>query len=58
MTMVVFDTDLKRGETQYVRAQLTPMSSLSRALEGKRAASRPAAKRPVTTNKSDLSKKH
>ena len=35
VTMVVFDTDLKRGETQYVRAQLTPMSSLSRALEGK-----------------------
>ena len=33
--MVVFDTDLKRGEIQYVRAQLTPMSSLSRALEGK-----------------------
>lgn len=35
VTMVVFDTDLKRGETQYVRAQLTPMSSLSRTLEGK-----------------------
>ncbi len=35
VTMVVFDTDLKRGETQYVRAQLTPMSSLSLALEGK-----------------------
>ena len=35
VTMVVFDTDLKRGETQYVRAQLTPMSSLSRAVEGK-----------------------
>ena len=35
VTMVVFDTDLKRGETQYVRAQLTPMSSLSRVLEGK-----------------------
>ncbi len=35
VTIVVFDTDLKRGETQYVRAQLTPMSSLSRALEGK-----------------------
>ena len=35
VTMVVFDTDLKRGETQYVRAQLTTMSSLSRALEGK-----------------------
>ena len=35
VTMVVFDTDLKRGEIQYVRAQLTPMSSLSRALEGK-----------------------
>ncbi|MBS1438817.1 MAG: heparinase [Alistipes sp.] len=35
VTMVVFDTDLKRVETQYVRAQLTPMSSLSRALEGK-----------------------
>ena len=35
VTMVVFDTDLKRGETQYVRTQLTPMSSLSRALEGK-----------------------
>lgn len=35
VTMVVFDTDLKRGETQYVRAQLTPISSLSRALEGK-----------------------
>ena len=35
VTMVVFDTDLKRGETQYVRAQLTPRSSLSRALEGK-----------------------
>ncbi len=35
VTMVVFDTDLKRGETQYVRALLTPMSSLSRALEGK-----------------------
>ena len=35
VTMIVFDTDLKRGETQYVRAQLTPMSSLSRALEGK-----------------------
>ena len=35
VTMVVFDTDLKRGETQSVRAQLTPMSSLSRALEGK-----------------------
>ena len=35
VTMVVFDTALKRGETQYVRAQLTPMSSLSRALEGK-----------------------
>ena len=35
VTMVVFDTDLKRGEPQYVRAQLTPMSSLSRALEGK-----------------------
>ena len=27
VTMVVFDTDLKRGETPYVRAQLTPMSS-------------------------------
>lgn len=35
VTMVVFDTDLKRGETQYVRAQLLPVSSLSRALEGK-----------------------
>lgn len=35
VTMVVFDTDLKRGETQYVRAQLIPMSSLSRTLERK-----------------------
>lgn len=58
VTMVVFDTDLKRGETQYVRAQLTPMSSLSRALEGKTGRIQTAAKRPVTTNKSDLSKKH
>ncbi len=58
VTMVVFDTDLKRGETQYVRAQLTPMSSLSRALEGKTGCIQTAAKRPVTTNKSDLSKKH
>ena len=58
VTMVVFDTDLKRGETQYMRAQLTPMSSLSRALEGKTGRIQTAAKRPVTTNKSDLSKKH
>ena len=58
VTMVVFDTDLKRGETQYVRAQLTPMSSLSRALEGKTGRIQTATKRPVTTNKSDLSKKH
>ena len=58
VTMVVFDTDLKRGETQYVRAQWTPMSSLSRALEGKTGRIQTAAKRPVTTNKSDLSKKH
>ena len=46
VTMVVFDTDLKRGETQYVRAQLTPMSSLSRALEGKTGCIQTSGKTP------------
>ena len=59
VTMVVFDTDLKRGETQYVRAQLHSHVFVSHGRwKGKTGCIQTSGQRPVTTNKSDLSKKH